>query len=478
MVMRFLHDPNPQGQFFGDMRVFKGGGGSAPAAPDPAQTAAAQSKYGKETALWNSALNNVQQFTPYGSLTYTLGSATPSGGSSQTTTQPASATASGLYTDASGNIKTVDYLQGLADKGGSWSKTGDNYIYQPSGRAAMNPKNTRQEWKPYNSVDGAGVSGSKYAGYSAGELPQWTSRVELSPEMQAIFDSQMRQQEKLGGLAENALGQVESAYNTPYSYDTLNPLYGQDDLNAARLRTEDALYSRLNPQFDRDEEALRTRLINQGISQGSEAYNREMERFNQAKNDARMQAILAGGTEADRLFSQSLASRQQGISELDKLRAQPLNEYLAMSGQQQLQNPQFQQYSYQGAATPDYQGLVNQNYQNQMAQYNAKQASSNNLTSSLFGLGGQLAGSYLGSAAGSAWLAGLSDRRAKENIKHIGERDGFSIYDFNYKGDKTRYRGVMAQDVQEIMPEAVKDIGGLLHVNYDMIGFPMEVVSA
>lgn len=372
-----------------DQRLFKGGGGSAPAAPDPEQTAAAQSKYGKETALWNSALNNVQQFTPYGSLTYTLGSATPSGGQSTTVSSApqSSSSTSGMYITPSGKVLNEQ----------------DAYAEFDPTRRTYNTETAKDlllgaGFKQYGDTQTSGQpsNGSQsYAGYSAGELPQWTSRIELSPEMQAIFDSQMRQQEKLGGLAENALGQVENAYNTPYSYDSLNPLYGQDDLNAARLRTEDALYSRLNPQFDRDEEALRTRLINQGISQGSEAYNREMERFNQAKNDARMQAVLAGGTEADRLFSQSLASRQQGISELDKLRAQPLNEYLAMSGQQQLQNPQFQQYSYQGAATPDYQGLVNQNYQNQMAQYNAKQASSNNLMGSLFGLGGQLGGAWL-----------------------------------------------------------------------------------
>lgn len=457
-----------------DQRLFKGGGGGMPEMPDPMQTAAAQSKYSKETALWNSALNNVQQFTPYGSLTYTLGSATPSqGGALVPSRGGVTSNQSGMYRTKDGRILTFDEAVAEATKGDY-----QGGYYRNNDQAAQGLLSGKG-YTPYQ--DGgmsSGTSQNTYGGINANNLPQWTSRVTLSPEMQAIFDSQMRQQEKLGGLAENALGQVESAYNTPYSYDSLNPLYGQDDLNAARLRTEDALYSRLNPQFDRDEEALRTRLINQGISQGSEAYNREMERFNQAKNDARMQAVLAGGTEADRLFSQSLAARQQGISELDKLRAQPLNEYLAMSGQQQLQNPQFQQYSYQGAATPDYQGLVAQNYQNQMAQYNANQASSNNLMGSLFGLGGQLGGSYLGSAAGSAWLAGLSDKRSKENIEHIGERNGFAVYDFNYKGDKTRYRGVMAQDVQEIMPEAVKDIGGLLHVNYDMIGFPMEVVSA
>lgn len=49
---------------------FKKGGGSAPAPPDPARTAAAQATANKETAIAEKQLNMVNQFTPYGSLEY------------------------------------------------------------------------------------------------------------------------------------------------------------------------------------------------------------------------------------------------------------------------------------------------------------------------------------------------------------------------------------------------------------------------
>lgn len=448
------------------------GGGKAPAAPDPTATANAQGQMSKDVALWNSALNNVNQITPFGNLTWSLGTNTNNAGAPQ-------------YDQNAYNQALAAYNQGGNNGGlyiGSDGKLTTNQYTPTQGNALLSPN------QAYNGSLQSG-SAPKLSDYQTGGassdmsgLPQWTSQVNLSPESQAIFDSYMRQQNQLGGLSESALNQVGQAYASPYNYDSLAPLYGEGDLTAARNKTEEAIYSRLNPQFSKDEEALRSRLINQGIGQGSQAYSREMENFNQMKNDARMQTVLAGGAESDRALAQSLSLRQQGIQEIDKLRGQPLNEYLAMSGQQQLAMPQFQQHNYGGAATPDYQGLVNQQYQSQMNQYNANQASSNNMMGSLFGLGGTIAGSFLGGpaggAAGSAIGSMFSDIRLKENVRHIGEENGFPIYEFNYINvpEKT-YTGVMAQDVEQIMPEAVFESEGYKKVNYDMIGIEMREVD-
>lgn len=73
---------------------------------------------------------------------------------------------------------------------------------------------------------------------------------------------------------------------------------GIDD--TSRQRVEEALMSRLNPTLDTDTAALRSRLLNSGIEIGTDAYNREMTLDGQKRNDARMQAILAGGQEEDR----------------------------------------------------------------------------------------------------------------------------------------------------------------------------------
>ena len=66
----------------------------------------------------------------------------------------------------------------------------------------------------------------------------------------------------------------------------------------------------------------------------------------------------------------------------------------------------------------------------------------------------------------------------KEKINKVGTSpQGYGIYEFNYIGDSTRYRGVMAQDVARTRPMAVDILdGGLLAVNYGMIDVDMEEV--
>ena len=78
------------------------------------------------------------------------------------------------------------------------------------------------------------------------------------------------------------------------------------------------------------------------------------------------------------------------------------------------------------------------------------------------------------------WLGGDSDRRLKENINEVGiSPDGYKIYEFSYKSDKTRtrWRGTMAQDVVKINPMAVGiRPEGYLVVDYDQIDVDMELV--
>ena len=70
-----------------------------------------------------------------------------------------------------------------------------------------------------------------------------------------------------------------------------------------------------------------------------------------------------------------------------------------------------------------------------------------------------------------------SDRRLKENIKQVGiSPKGYNIYEFNYKGGKTRFRGAMAQDVIKKNPMAVGIDQNHLTVDYSKIDVNMEVV--
>ncbi len=71
-----------------------------------------------------------------------------------------------------------------------------------------------------------------------------------------------------------------------------------------------------------------------------------------------------------------------------------------------------------------------------------------------------------------------SDIKEKENIEYVGSSpQGHNIWEFNYVGDATRYRGAMAQEVAKINPMAVGiDQDGTLNVDYSKIDVDMEVV--
>lgn len=78
-----------------------------------------------------------------------------------------------------------------------------------------------------------------------------------------------------------------------------------------------------------------------------------------------------------------------------------------------------------------------------------------NSTASWLGLGLSGVGA-LGQAGAFAPLLAMSDRRAKEDISHIGEtKDGQKLYRYRYKGSPQWHIGLIAQDVEKHHPEAV-----------------------
>ena len=75
-------------------------------------------------------------------------------------------------------------------------------------------------------------------------------------------------------------------------------------------------------------------------------------------------------------------------------------------------------------------------------------------------------------------IAGLSDRRAKENIVKIKySGSGIPIYHFNYIGEEQTWTGTMAQDLLELgRQDAVGTRGGFYTVNYNLIDVDMKKV--
>ena len=287
-------------------------------------------------------------------------------------------------------------------------------------------------------------------------IQQFQRTTTLDPAEQALLNQQRGINSQLLGIGEGQLGRVEENFATPLDYSGLPAAPQADD--ASRQRIEQAMLSRLEPQFANDEEALRTRLSNTGFSMGGEGYNRGMDEFNRMKTDARLAAVGAGGAEQSRQFGLEQSARQQGIQEMLTQRNQPLNELSALLGTSGgVNTPSFSPIPNQQIAPADVTSPIYANYQAQLAQANQRSQANNALLGSMFNLGGSL---------GSASMMS-SDRRLKTDIRRVGTLDnGLAVYVYRMKSSGPAMLGVMAQEALAVVPDAVAAVGGFLCVDY------------
>jgi len=281
--------------------------------------------------------------------------------------------------------------------------------------------------------------------------PMWTATQTLSPEQQGIYDQNTSLTQSMLGKANDAVGNIDmSAVD-----QSKLPSYG---INPGE-NYADAMMRQMNPQLDRQQNSLNQNLANQGIPIGSEAYKNAQADQSTAANNARLQAITGG-------MNVGLAANNQQFNQDVQNKQLPINMINALRNGNQGQSANWVNPAQQ-ATTPgaDYTGAANQTGQYNNNIYNQQTASRNANIGGLTGL------------AGSGLMA-LSDIRTKENINHIGNlENGLNVYEFDYKPEfkdlagHGRFIGVMAQEVEKIIPEAV-----LIHptgykmVNYSMIG--------
>jgi hypothetical protein len=154
------------------------------------------------------------------------------------------------------------------------------------------------------------------------------------------------------------------------------------------------------------------------------------------------------------------AAQQQQLQQNLALRNQPLNEIMGLMSGSQIQTPQFQNYTGGGniQAAPVFQGAQQQG-QAAMDIYGQQMAAANAQTAGMYGL----AGSVLGAGAK---VYAASDIRLKSNIVRVGTHPlGVGIYEYDIFD--RRERGVMAQEVEKVRPEAViEHPDGYKMVNY------------
>lgn len=204
----------------------------------------------------------------------------------------------------------------------------------------------------------------------------------LTPQAQATLDKQMRLSDQYADTASKGFENVKGLLENP-NID----LSGIPDraLNVGQTAQE-ALLSRLNPTLASDEEALRTRLANQGIGLGSTAYNREMALAGQRGTDLRLQAAAQG-------INLDQANRAAALQEAYTAQSRPLDLINSLRTGAQVQNPQFQNFAQQQTTSgPNMLGAANAQYGAEMNAYNAQNAQSSGLLGGLAGVGLGLAG--------------------------------------------------------------------------------------
>lgn len=412
-----------------------------PPPPDPAATAAAQTKTNIASAIAQANLNRINQYTPQGSLTYT-------------------------------QDKNAD------------------------GTPAVNEDGT----------------------------PRYSQTQTLSPDEQKKYDQANQVALALGGLADSNIDRVKQTQATPFTYDGmtamrdgahggpvqtdlnysgLTKLPGTDDFSADARRVADSVYgqaaSRLDPRFQQSDSDMKATLAAKGISENSDAYRREIDNASRAKNDAYNQAQYsaqqAGSDEQSRIFGLAMQSRQQGQNEVDAqgsfhntaqsqafnqdaanvamanqarqaqieqaayLRNMPINDIAALLGTGPgVQSPDFNPVSQVGVAAPDYAGMVYKSFDAKNSQQQQQAAARSQMLGQIFGT--------VGTAATM-----MSDRRFKANIRRIGTlANGLATYAFNYIGDKAQQFGVMAQEVLDVIPDAVSHgADGFMRVDYGKV---------
>lgn len=392
----------PVHAFDGSKRLW--GKSDPPPAPDYGAAAQQTAAGNLDMARYATQANRPNEITPYGTRTWTNNSS---------------------FDQNAYDQAMASYNQALANQQSQQSQQqyyAPTYPGDPYAGMYWNNSASQQPLVAPNAADF----------YSQGD--NWTSNITLSPEMQALFDQQQKLQTGLFGAQDQALGRVNSMMGqgfdmskVPQSGTALDvnglPTAGTayDPTQATNTAT-DAILSRVNPQLERDEASLRTQLANQGVSQGSQAWNNAMDELRRSKTDAYTQAGLQGiglgMQQQGQTFSQQGALRQlaaalqaqqfgqqqglhtQGLQEQAYLRNLPLNELNALRTGNQVQQPQFGGFSQQAStAGPDMLGAAQGQYNAALGASNASNAGSAQMLGGLFGIGSTLLGAPAGSVA-------------------------------------------------------------------------------
>jgi len=458
-----------------------------PKAPDPTTTANAQGAANKETAIANANLNRIDQYGPFGSSTYSITGYNADGTPQYRQDTSLAAPVQGIVNQQLQNQQQQQNISGalLGNVGSQYSKPIDT-----SGVGALNYGMSKDELSNLNS------------GYVKSAGPAVTTGT----------GNYVKNVGNGGGAVQRSLGDWS---NVP----------------GVIKGAQDAAYANqmgyLTPQFTNQNNDLQAQLAAQGITQGSDAWNRAQSELSrnqtfqqqQAQNAAFGQGLQAGNTafgmnlQAGQFanqaqqqgFDQALANAglanhaadaqtQVNLANMQAQNAMALaNAGLANQATSAQAGNTFQNAGVNNAAHSQGMQDTFATYNQPLQTYNALQSGAQpnmpsfsnvpgasvaptdvaGITNSAYG---NQVGAYNGmlSGLGQAGMAAamyFSDKRLKEDIQKVGETPGGNnVYSYTMKGSKERQIGLLAQELMKKQPEAVvKTPSGYLAVDYSKV---------
>jgi hypothetical protein len=216
--------------------------------------------------------------------------------------------------------------------------------------------------------------------------PKYAATQTLTPNQQRIAD--LGEQGSIGyGEAGNALlSNVKGMLSTPVDMAQFGaaPTYDEN----FRLQQRQNMVQRAQPDWDQQRTALETRLANQGIGIGSQAYNDEMQRYQRGYNDFLLGADLNAGNAAAGEYGRMQTARQNQINEAYLPRNQELNTLSALLSGSQVSSPQFVSTPQTQVAGVDTSAALGMNQQNALMQQQLANSQSNAMIGGGAGLGG------------------------------------------------------------------------------------------
>jgi len=215
--------------------------GKSASSPDPTATAAAQTQTNLETARTQSRLGNPN------------------------------------VTDASGTVK---------------------YTWNPDDTVEKTTTLSPGQQKLYDAVQGSEISSTQRmgpapsTGIDTSGLNPYQNGPSTGGMVMSVDGAGQGIQHDIGPT-----GEIRSDYQTGQPLSRMS----DQDYGAQRKSVEDAIMSRVQPQYDKQRATLDANLAAQGFNVNTAGYRNAADESNRNLTDARMQAVLAGGQEQSRL---------------------------------------------------------------------------------------------------------------------------------------------------------------------------------